>query len=353
MAQLSRSMPPGPEAGPASPTKLDRRALWTALKKTVTEFERDNAWDWAAALTYYGVLSIFPGLLVLVSIVGLVNRDSIQPMIDSLSGVVPEAARSIINAAVTGLQESNDRAGVVAMISLGVALWSASGYVGAFMRASNAMYDVPEGRPIWKTIPIRLGITVATGVLLVLSATIVIITGDLAAAVGRAFNLESATVAAWNIAKWPVLVVLVGVMFALLYWASPNARQGGFRWVSPGGALAVVLWMAASALFGFYAANFASYDETYGTLAGIVVFLVWLWISNLAVLLGMELDAELERQRVVAAGHPPEQEPYMRLRDDRAVDHDAAPGLGETAAAKAGSGQRPTKDTDEGDDHER
>ena len=350
MTEVSQATPPGPKAGPRSPTQLSLRSWWTALKQTAIEFNRDNAWDWAAALTYYGVLSIFPGLLVLVSIVGLVNRDSIQPMIDSLSGVVPEAARSIINAAVTGLQESSDRAGVVAVISLGVALWSASGYVGAFMRASNAMYDVPEGRPIWKTIPIRLGITVATGVLLVLSATIVIITGDLAAAVGRAFNLESATVTAWNIAKWPVLVVLVGLMFALLYWASPNARQGGFPWVSPGGALAVVLWMSASALFGFYAANFASYDETYGTLAGIVVFLVWLWISNLAILLGMELDAELERQRAVAAGHPPSQEPYMRMRDDRAVDEKAAAGLGETQARVAIDVQQPRRDDEGGTD---
>jgi membrane protein len=238
--------------------------------------------------------------------------------------------RSIINESVTGLQEASDRAGLIALVSLGVALWSASGYVAAFMRASNAVYDVPEGRPIWKTIPIRIMITVATGILLVLSATIVVVTGGLATAVGRALGVESVTLAVWNIAKWPVLVVLVGLLFALLYWASPNARQGGFRWVSPGGALAVILWIAASLLFGLYAANFASYDKTYGTLGGVVVFLVWLWISNLAIILGLELDAELERQRAVAAGHPPEQEPYMRLRDDRAVDEDAEPGLGET-----------------------
>ena len=201
MAEVSRTQPPGPEAGPDSPTQLTRRAWWTALRRTVTEFNEDNAWDWAAALTYYGVLSIFPGLLVLVSIVGMVRRESIQPMIDNLAGVAPGAVRSILNEAVTGLQEASDRAGLVAVVGLAVALWSASGYVSAFMRASNAAYDVPEGRPIWKTIPIRIGITVSTGVLLVLSAAIVVITGDLAAAVGRALRLESATVAVWNVGK--------------------------------------------------------------------------------------------------------------------------------------------------------
>src|SRR5688572_19991872 len=201
-APESGRTPPGPDAGPRSPMKLSRRSLWTALKRTFAEFEGDNAWDWAAALTYYGVLSIFPGLLVLVSIVGMVNRSSIQPMIDNLTGVAPGAVQSILNEAVTGLQQAKGKAGLVAIIGLALALWSASGYVGAFMRASNAMYDVPEGRPIWKTLPIRLSITAATGVLLVLSAAIVVVTGELSSAVGRALHLESATVSAWNIAKW-------------------------------------------------------------------------------------------------------------------------------------------------------
>jgi membrane protein len=327
MADVIEARPPSPEVGPRSPVQLTRRSWLALLKRTLTEFNGDNAWDWAAALTYYGVLSIFPGLLVLVSVVGLASRQSVQPMLDSLSAVAPGAVRTIINEAVSGLQNSREAASLIAVVGLAFALWSASGYVGAFMRASNAMYDVPEGRPIWKTFPIRVGVTAATGVLLVITATIVVVTGDLARALGRALGLESATVTAWSIAKWPVLVVLVGVLFGLLYWASPNARQSGFRWVSPGGALAVVLWMIASALFGFYAINFASYDKTYGTLAGVIVFLVWLWISNLALLLGLEFDAELERQRAIAAGHPPQAEPYLRLRDDRAVKNAQESGL--------------------------
>jgi membrane protein len=328
IAAMSGHEVPAP-GGPNSP----RRSLWTAIKRSVLEFDRDNAWDWAAALTYYGVLSIFPGLLVLVSVIGLFRREAVQPLVASLSEVAPGPVRSIINEAVAGLLDSPRQAGIMAVVGLVVGVWSASGYAGAFMRAANAMYDVPEGRPIWKTTPIRLGMTLATGVLLVASAVIVVVSGNLASALGRALGLEATTVTIWNIVKWPVLVVLVTLMFAVLYWASPNARQGGFPWVSPGGLVAVVLWLVASALFGVYAVNFASYDKTYGTLAGVAVFLTWLWISNLALLLGLEVDAELERQRAIAAGLRPDAEPYLRLRDDRAVDAYAATGLADRASA--------------------
>jgi len=331
VARTGRSAPPAPDAGPGSPTQLTRRSFFSAVKRTAIEFNGDNAWDWAAALTYYGVLSIFPGLLVLVSLVGLLRPAVVQPLISSLSEVAPGPVRTIMDEAVRGLQSSSDKAGLVAVIGLLIALWSASGYAGAFIRAANAMYDVPEGRPIWKTLPIRIGITIGTGVLLVLSATIVVVSGRLAEGVGRALGFESATVLMWNIVKWPVLVILISTLFAILYWASPNAQQGGVRWVSPGGIVAVVLWMIASAGFGLYVANFASYDETYGTLAGVVVFLVWLWISNLALLFGLEFDAELERQRAIAAGMDPQAEPYLRLRDDRAVNKGANPTLADRA----------------------
>lgn len=320
------SPPPGPDAGPVSPAKLPRDAVRTALVRTVKEFNRDNAWDWAAALTYYGVLSIFPGLVVIVALVGLFGQDS-QPLLDSLSGMAPGPVREIIRDSVSGLQDSPTAAGWAAVLGLTLALWSASGYVGAFMRAANAIWDVPEGRPLWKTMPIRLGVTVSTGVLLILSAVIVVVSGGVSSAVGRTLGLEDATVRAWDVVKWPLLVVLVSILFAILYWASPNARQGGFKWVSPGGLLAVVLWMVASLGFGLYAANFGSYDKTYGTIAGVIVLLVWLWISNLAILLGAEFNAELERQRAIAAGMPPGQEPYMRLRDSRTVDSARDPGL--------------------------
>jgi membrane protein len=306
--------PPPPDAGPDSPTQLPGRSLWAALRRSVSEFIEDNLQDWAAALTYYGVLSIFPGLLVLVSVLGLLGPSAIQPLLDNVGQIAPGPVRLILE---------NAAAGITAIIGLVVAVWSASGYVGAFMRASNAIYDVPEGRPIWKTLPIRIGVTLATGVLLILSVVIVVVTGEVAEQTGRALGIESVLVTAWDIAKWPVLIVLVSLLFGLLYWASPNARQGGLRWITPGGLVAVLLWIAASAGFAVYVANFASYNKTYGTLAGVIVFLVWLWISNLAVLYGAELDAELERQRSAAAGHPENAEPYLQLRDDRKVKKDA------------------------------
>jgi membrane protein len=187
------------------------------------------------------------------------------------------------------------------------------------MRASNAIYDVPEGRPAWKTYPIRLGVTLVMLVLLVASVLIVVVTGSLARRVGNGLGIGSAAVTAWDIAKWPVLLVIVSIMFAILYWASPNAKQG-FRWVSPGGLIAVILWLIASGLFALYVANFGHYNKVYGSLGGIIIFLIWMWISNVAILFGAEFNAELIRGRAIAAGAPPDREPYTELRDTRKLD---------------------------------
>ena len=241
------------------------------------------------------MLSIFPGLLVLVGVVGLFSDELIQQIVDAVLPLVPGAARDILTGAVENVQQSSGKAGIATVIGLLVGLWSASGYVGGFMQASNAIYDVPEGRPIWKKLPVRLSVTLATGVLLVLSVLIVVVSGRLAEQVGELLNMSSAAVTAWRILKWPVLAVLVSLMFAILYWAAPNARPSGFRWVTPGGFVAVLLWVVVSLLFGIYAANFASYGETYGALGSVIVFLVWLWLTNLAILYGAELNAEFER----------------------------------------------------------
>jgi membrane protein len=226
---------------PESPTQLGWRSWWGVLKRTVREFQEDNLRDWAAALTYYGVLSLFPGLLVLVSVLGLFAEQAIDPLLEGLRGFTPGPVRELLTQAVEGLQRSQSSAGVVAIVGLVVALWSASGYVAAFMRASNAIYDIPEGRPIWKTVPIRIAVTLITGLMVVVAMVAVVLTGPLAERAGALVGLEETTVLIWDIAKWPALVVLVALIFALLYWASPNARQSGFRWISPGGLLAVVL----------------------------------------------------------------------------------------------------------------
>jgi YihY family inner membrane protein len=296
------------------PTQLPGGSWWAAVKRTFKEFRIDNLSDWAAALTYYSVLSIFPALLVLISLIDLAGQSTIQALLDNLDQVAPGSVTEILRDAITNLQRTQGSAGIVALVGLAAALWSASAYVAAFMRASNAIYDVPEGRPVWKTVPIRLGVTVLVMLLLAVSAFAVVATGGLAERIGRLLGIGSAAVRAWDIAKWPVLLLLVSFMFALLYWASPNAKQG-FRWVTPGGILAVVVWVVASVAFALYVANFSSYNKTYGSLAGVIIFLVWLWISNIAILLGAELNAELERSRAIAAGHPADAEPYMELRD--------------------------------------
>jgi membrane protein len=307
---------------PDTPTDLGRSGWMGVLKRTVREFKEDNLTDWAAALTYYGVLSLFPMLIVLVSILGLVGSSATQPLIDNLGAVAPGPAKDIFTSAVENLQSNQGAAGVAFVVGLLAALWSASGYVAAFMRASNAIYDVEEGRPIWKTAPIRLGVTVVLVVLLVMCAVMVVFTGALAQKVGDVIGVGDTFVTVWDIAKWPVLLVLVSFMFALLYWASPNAKQPGFPWVSPGGIVGVLLWIVASAAFAFYVANFGSYNKTYGALAGVVIFLVWLWISNIAVLLGAEFNAELERGRQIVKGHPEDKEPFVEPRDTRKMKGD-------------------------------
>jgi YihY family inner membrane protein len=310
----------GERAGPVPerPTQLPGGSWWAAVKRTVREFRVDNLSDWAAALTYYSVLSIFPALLVVISLVDLAGSKTIQTLLDNLGEVVPGSVNQILATAIENLQQTRGSAGVLALVSLAVALWLASRYIAAFMRASNAIYDVPEGRPIWKTLPIRIGVTVVVMVLLAVSAVAVVATGGVAARIGRLLGIGSTAVRVWDIAMWPVLLLIAGFLFGLLYWAAPNARQP-FRWVTPGGVLAVVVWVLASAGFAVYVANFGSYNKTYGSLASVIIFLVWLWLANTAILLGAELNAELERGRAIAAGHPPDEEPYMELRDTRKI----------------------------------
>jgi membrane protein len=256
-------------------------------------------------------------ILVLVSVLGLLGSSTTQTLIDNLGKVAPGPAKQIFTSAITNLQQSKGAAGVLFVVGLLGALWSASGYVGAFMRASNSIYDVEEGRPIWKTAPTRLWVTLVLVLMLAISAVAVVLTGGLAKQVGNVIGVGSSAVTAWDIAKWPVLLIVISLMFAILYWAAPNVKHPKFRWVSPGGLLAVVVWIVASAAFAFYVANFGSYNKTYGALGGIIIFLVWLWISNIAVLLGAEFNAELERGRQIEAGMPEDREPFLEPRDTR------------------------------------
>jgi membrane protein len=301
---------------PEQPTDVPKPAWGGVLKRTMREFQGDNLTDLAAALTYYAVLAIFPMLIVIVSVLGLIGKSVTQPLLQNVSAIAPGAAQSILKSAITNIQSHKGTAGVLFIVGLLAALWSASGYIAAFMRASNVVWDVPEGRPFYKTIPIRLAVTLITVVLLTVSAAAVVLTGSLAGKLGNVIGVGSTAVTIWDIAKWPVMVVLVSFILAILYYAAPNVRQPGFAWVSPGSVLAVVLWIVVSALFAFYVASFSSYNKTYGAMASVVVFIVWLWLTNVAILLGAEFNAELERGRQIIGGHPEEKEPYLPLRDE-------------------------------------
>jgi membrane protein len=310
----------GSDQAPKSPTSLGKRPWLGVLKRTGKEFSADNLTDWAAALTYYGVLSIFPAIIALVSILGLVGTSATQPLLDNLATVAPGPAKEILTGAIEGLQRSRGAAGLLFFVGVAAAIWSASGYIGAFMRASNAIYEVEEGRPFWVKRPVQLAVTIVMIALLALSAVAVVITGGLATQVGNVVGAGKTAVTVWDIAKWPVLLLVVALMFSILYWAAPNVRHPGFRWLTPGGIVAVLVWIVASAAFALYVANFSSYNKTYGTLGGVVAFLVWLWISNLAVLFGAELNAELERGRQLEAGQPAEDEILVTPRVEK--EHD-------------------------------
>jgi len=301
-----------------STRSLPRRSWRTLLTRTAAKFAADNLSDRAAALTYYGVLSIFPGLLVLVATLRLFGPDTAQTVVNNVTGLAPGQAGDIINSAVETLSQSS-QGGAIALVVIGVlgSLWSASGYVGAFMRAANAIYEVPEGRPFLAKLPVRVGLTVFAGVLLVASSFMVIFTGEAARNVGTALGLGSSVAKVWDIAKWPVLLVIVSLLFAVLYWAAPNAKVGKFRWLTPGGLIAVLIWLIASAGFALYVANFGSYNRVYGTLASVIVFLIWLWISNLAILSGAEFDAQLARERAEADGTVRVGDRFVELRDSR------------------------------------
>ena len=282
-----------------------RKRSWTAIgKRTVAEFQRDHLTDWAAALTYYGVLALFPALTALVSIVGLLGKSTQESLLANVRAIqMPGQAKSILTSTITNLSNHPSAAGVAFVIGLLIALWSASGYVGAFIRASNAIYEIDEGRRFYKLRPLQIGVTLLMLVLLALCAAAVVVTGPITNKVGQAIGIGNTGQTIFDIVKWPIIVLVVSFMFSLLYYAAPNVKQPGFKWITPGGVMAVILWLIASALFALYTSNFPS-NKTYGSFGAVLVFLTWLWISNIAVLLGQEMNAELERQRELDAGLP-------------------------------------------------
>lgn len=330
MSSVSRTT----EHRPDGPEDLEQQQWRGVLRRTVREFREDNSTDWAAALTYYGVQALFPAILVLVSLVGLAGSSATDTLIENVNEAAPGPAREIVVQGIENLRGNEGQSVVLFVVGVLGALWSASGYVGAFTRASNAIWEVQEGRPFYKLRPQQLAITFVMLLLLSVSAVAVVVTGGLAQQVGDVVGVGDTAVTVWDIAKWPVLVLVVSLMLSVLYWAAPNAQQPGFRWVTPGGVVAVVLWIAASGLFALYVANFGSYNKTYGSLGAVIAFLVWLWITNIAVILGAEVNAEMTRARQMAVGQAEDHEPIVPPRDTTTIDPDAPAA---SAGLKAGT----------------
>jgi membrane protein len=296
-----------------------KSGLFATLKRTGTEFAEDNLTDWAASLTYYGLLALFPALIALVSIVGLVGdpKSTTDTITEIVTKIGPQSAADTFSGPIEQVTQSRGTAGFALVAGIFVALWSASSYVGAFIRASNAIYETSEGRPFWKLRPLQILVTLVMVLLFAVIALGLVLTGPIVEAVAEPIGISSAAVSAWNIAKWPVLAALFVLMIDVLYYASPNVKQRGFRWVTPGSLVALVVWIAASVAFAFYVANFGSYNKTYGSLASAVVVLVWFWITNLAILFGHELNAERERSAEIEEGVPgAEHEIQLEPRDE-------------------------------------
>jgi membrane protein len=292
---------------------------WPTIKRTAKEFQEDNMTDWAASLTYYGLLSLFPALIAMVSLIGIFGdpTSTTESLTEIITEIGPKSAAETFEGPIKSITESSGTAGIALILGIAASLWSASGYTGAFMRASNVIYETPEGRPFWKLRPLQILVTLVMIVLLALLAVSLVLTGPVVEAVANPLGIGQTAVDVWNVAKWPVMACVFLLMLAVLYYASPNVKLRGFKWVTPGSLVAIVVWIVASALFAFYVANFGSYDKTYGTLGGLIALLVWFWISNLAILFGHELNAERERSLELAEGRPrAEEEIQLEPRDE-------------------------------------
>src|SRR4051794_38006899 len=300
----------------------EKPTTWGVVRRTATEFSEDNLTDQAAALTYYGLLALFPALIALVSIVGLFAdpQSTSKTITDIVTQIGPSSAASTFSGPIQSITSNQSAAGILFVIGLVTALWAASGYVGAFMRASNAIYETPEGRPIWKLRPLQVLVTLVMTLLFALVLVAIVVSGPLAEAIGDKIGLGHTAVTVWGIAKWPVLAFVVSLMLATLYYAAPNAKLPKFQWISPGAIVALVVWVAASLAFFFYASNFGSYNKTYGTLGGMITLLIWMWLTNVAILFGQELNAEIERGRELAAGKPAIEDIQLPLRDEPKKD---------------------------------
>nr|WP_294695683.1 YihY/virulence factor BrkB family protein [uncultured Friedmanniella sp.] len=318
---------PAPDA-PGKPTSLrqiSRRSWSYLLRRTIREFMRDDCYGLAAGLTYHAVLAVFPGLIALVSLLGVLGQgpESARTILEIVRRLVPGEAVDILQPVIERLASSSSAVLALVLGLLG-ALWFVSGYILAFGRAMNRIYQVEEGRPLPRLYGQTALVTLLLGLMALCAVLLLLISGPVARAVGEVLDLGSTVLLVWGIAKWPALALILAVVIAVLYYTAPNVQQPRFRWLSPGALLAILVWLGGTALFGLYVGSFSRYDATYGSLAGGIVFLVWLWVTNLALLLGAVLDAEIERARELQAGIQAEHQVQLPPRDTRSSDRASA-----------------------------
>lgn len=320
-AKAGRAPAPDDDRKPDSPPDLDKPSWKYIVRKTMREFTADQCPDLAAGLTYYAIFSMFPALLALVSLLGIFGQaeKTTSALLEIVQGVAPGQAVEMIRDPIQELTTS-PAAGFTLVIGLATAIWSASGYVTAFGRAMNRIYEIDEGRGFVKLRGTMLGVTLASLIIVALLAAMLVISGPVAEAIGNVLGLGGVALTVWNIAKWPVIVALVIVVIAILYYATPNVRQPKFRWMSLGSLIALLVFVVASVGFGFYVGNFSNYNKTYGAIGGVIVMLLWLWILNMSLLFGAEFDAETERGRQLQAGIEAEETLQLPPRDTKKSD---------------------------------
>lgn len=316
---------PEDESKPDSPTHLHGSSWKYAFKRSVSEFSRNKCTDLASSLTYFAMLSIFPALLAMVSLLGIAGQA--EATTRNIVGILEQfASDQVVETLKQPIEQlaSAPSAGLALAVGLLGALWSASGYVGAFGRSINQIYDVQEGRPAYKLKPVMLLITLA---LLLCAATVAVllaVSGPLARTLGDLIGLGDTAIMVWNIAKWPVILLAAVFMIALLYYGTPNVRQPKFRWLSLGSAISLVILGLATLGFFFYVSNFSNYNKTYGAIGGVIVLLLWIWIGNLSLLFGVVFDAELERARQLQSGIAAESSIQLPPRDIKASEKQVA-----------------------------
>lgn len=313
---------PGEQPKVGSPLKLTGASWRYSFKRSITEFGRDQCTDLAAGLTYYAVLSVFPALIALVSLLGLVGEadrvtNFFVDTVADLSGNDDDVKDTV--ELIVGNITSAPGAGIGLAIGILTAMWTASNYVNAFSRAMNRIMQTDEGRSFLKLRPLLYLVTAVLILMVALSGVMLVVSGPLAASIGNVVGLGDTAVTVWNWVSPVLMIIIAATGIALLYTVTPNVRQPGPQWISAGAFIAILVMILSTVGVAIYVTNFASYDATYGALASVIIFLFWVYVMNVVLLFGAELDAELERSRQLQAGIPAERTILVPPRDLKAA----------------------------------